>query len=211
MPNWCSNSVTFWHDDEKELQRLVAAYNSGGTMSTLWPCPADLRNTVSGCVGQPGSPEQIELEKKQAENITKHGAKDWYDWCCDNWGTKWDFGLEDGSNPAQVETDDRGRRCVRLGFDTAWGPPTGFYAYLENTAGFRVKAYYFEPGMGFCGIYANHNDRTFNITNFTQEWLGDNIPSSLCEAFNLFEAAAQQEEWFAEQNKKATDCQSDDA
>jgi len=210
MPNWCSNSVTFWHEDEKELQRLVDAYNSGHAMSAIWPCPDDLK-IVAGCVGAPGSPEQVALETKQAENFAKHGAKDWYDWCCENWGTKWDFGLENGDKPAQIETDAKGRKCVRLGFNTAWAPPTGFYSHLHNELGFTVKAYYFEQGVGFCGIYTDDNDRLFKIEEFTQDWIGDNIPSNLCEAFNLFEEAAHQEDWDAEQNKQANDCMSDNA
>lgn len=192
MPNWCSNSVTFTHPDRTKLQQLVDAYNVGETMDKLFPCPTDLRDTVAGSMGH-GTPEQAALEKKQAENIDNYGAKDWYDWCVDNWGTKWDFGREDGRPPAEIKTDAAGEEYVELGFDTAWAPPLGFYAHL-TAQGFRVKAYYFEGGMGFCGVWHDNLDDAIDIREFTQEWVADHVPAKICEVFNLYEEAAQMEE-----------------
>lgn len=191
MPNWCSNSVTVTHPDQKELQRLVDAYNAGETMQELFPCPCDLRDTRAGSFGQ-GTPEQTALEQKQADNIAKYGAKDWYDWCVDNWGTKWDFGREDGQPSAEIKTNKAGEAYVELGFDTAWAPPLGFYAHL-TAQGFRVKAYYFEGGVGFCGVWHDNVDDAIDIREFTQEWLADHVPAKICEVFNLYEQAAEME------------------
>jgi hypothetical protein len=186
MPNWCSNSAIFYHDDPAKLEQLAAAYNAGSTMQTLWPCPAELRDTIAGFPAD---------EKKQKENLDKYGAKDWYDWCCDKWGVKWDFGREDSEfAPKAVVQEKDGKKYVELGFDTAWSPPLGFYEYLHDELGFDVKGYYFEPGMGFIGTSHNGDENTINIREFTEEWLADNVPAKLIETFNLYEEAAMMRE-----------------
>ena len=52
--------------------------------------------------------EDIELGKKYLNNISKYGYKDWYNFCCDNWGTKWGACEIEWINDDQVE------------FETAW-------------------------------------------------------------------------------------------
>lgn len=207
MPNWCSNYATFEHEDEEMLQQLVDAYNRGGTMQELWPCPQELRDTTAGSVGN--GEEQKALEKKQQENRDKYGDAHWYDWCVNHWGTKWDFGYDHhaGRTKAKIKEKD-GRKFVKLGFDTAWSPPLGFYEYLHEHYGFRVKAYYFEPGMGFAGTSKNGSENTIDIREFTEEWLEDNMPEKLCRIFNMYELAAQMaedEEEFNERQKAHDD------
>lgn len=206
MPNWCSNYAIFHHDDPAMLEKLVAAYNSGSTMETLYPCPQELRDTVAGCPADPDDRDRN--EQKQKENLERYGAKDWYDWCCDKWGAKWDFGREQSDSPfsprAAVQEKD-GKPCVELGFDTAWSPPLGFYEYLHNELGFDVKAYYFEGGMGFVGSSHNGSENSIQIKEFTEEWLEDNVPAKMLEVFNLIEQAAEcreAEEEFNAQNKE---------
>jgi hypothetical protein len=79
----------------------------------------------------------------------------WYDWCVNNWGTKWDIGSDDGEvrglNPTIVDNE------ATMGFDSAWSPPIGLYEELDRL-GFMVDATYFEPGMGYCGIWHDGDD-----------------------------------------------------
>ncbi len=57
-------------------------------------------------------PEEFALGKQAYQNIQKHGAPDWYDWCNKNWGTKWNAcGYCPGTDYSQSD-------CLE--FDTAW-------------------------------------------------------------------------------------------
>ena len=79
------------------------------------------------------------------ENTIAPGDKpNWYDWCVDNWGTKWDI-------EAQLIGDESG--YLMYSFSSAWSPPI---AWLKKTAKdhpelqFRLK--YEELGVGFMGM-----------------------------------------------------------
>jgi hypothetical protein len=194
MPNWCENFAIFEHPDIEMLRRLVAGFNAGATMTEFWPCPQALRDTVAGSVGDPE--EQRALEEQHRQNTEQYGAAHWYDWCVNNWGTKWDFGYEkNGSHKkARITHHKNGKASVQLKFDTAWAPPFGFYAYMHDTHGFTVRAYYSELGMGFVGSSRNGSEDVINVKELTQDWLEDNVPDKICKIFNLYEYAAQHEE-----------------
>ncbi len=63
--------------------------------------------------------ESIELGKQYLNNYKKYGHCTWYNWCVENWGTKWNV-LED----VQVEFDEQNQEYI-ICFDTAWDPPRG--------------------------------------------------------------------------------------
>lgn len=199
MPNWCENFAVFEHDNEEMLKRLVYAYNSGNTMTEFWPCPPELVGTVAGSVGDPV--KQAEIEEQQRLNTEKYGAPHWYDWCVNNWGTKWDFGYDKTRDKQKAKiTRKNGKAFVQLAFDTAWAPPFGFYSHMHTEYGFNVKAYYSELGMGFVGSSRNGSEDVIDVKELTQEWLEDNVPEKICHLFNLYEYAAQAEEAQNENN-----------
>jgi hypothetical protein len=105
-------------------------------------------------------------------------GEDWYSWNVSNWGTKWDFGKDTHDDPATVEEkNDRYEVCV--GPSTAWSPPIDFYNHLVEL-GYSVHASYFEPGMGFCGVYSNGYD---NYVDYGDD--KDNIPVGVWNDFAL--------------------------
>lgn len=56
------------------------------------------------------SHDMLERGKVICNNYEKYGSKDWYDWCCSNWGTKW--------NACQCERSEDS-----IDFETAWSWP----------------------------------------------------------------------------------------
>lgn len=89
---------------------------------------------------------------------------DWYGWRLANWGTKWDIGKESElSNAAEIEG-----QSFSVSFCSAWSPPTFAYQKLEEM-GYAVIAYYFEPGMDFCGKYAHGVDEYCRVDERTEE------------------------------------------
>ena len=105
-------------------------------------------------------------------------GEDWYSWNSDNWGTKWDIGSdkneEHGLHPTVVGNE------ATMSFDSAWAPPIGLYKNLHEL-GFTVDATYFEPGMGFCGIWHDGDDL---CTEYADK---DMIPVRIWNDYNLKE------------------------
>ena len=192
IPNWCQNVVSFKHADPAMVQRVVAGYNGKGIMQQFHPCPQDLLNTVAGFRGA-GTPEQAALEAREAANLAAYGAKNWYDWCVSNWGTKWDISGRDNGEAAV--TDDG--CCVEFSFDSAWSPPLEFYAKMEEL-GFVVDAFYYETGMAFCGRYKDGEDDQHEIKG-DSDWVEENIPQEINEEFAI---AANMSDWESEEENQ---------
>ena len=189
MPNWCNNSVEIYHNDPKMLERVREAFNKGALLAEFIPIPQSLR-IVAGCAGSADSPEQIALVEAEENNIKVHGYKNWYDYCVNEWGTKWDVG---GDNPVQ---DIPGG--LMLGFDSAWAPPCAAYEKLQEM-GFRITAMYYEPGMAYAGVWDNGNDDYYEYGGMDSKEIADTLPAELDEAFCISESVA---EWEAENEEE---------
>lgn len=192
MPNWCSNSVEITHNDPEMLERVRKGFNAGGLLSEFFPCPQELTDTVAGFLGED---KRAAHEAQQAANIAKYGYKDWYDWQVANWGTKWDVGA-DGQEAMDLGTDF-GKGLI-LSFESAWSPPINAYEKLVEL-GFSIKAYYYEPGMAFAGIWEDGADDYYEYSGMNSEQIAEELPTALDEMFGISEAAAQ---WEAEQEEE---------
>ena len=112
------------------MDRAVKAFNEGSFLNEFIPVPEDL-NITAGCLGD--ADEQKALEAKEQENLKKHGYKNWYDFCVNEWGTKWDV------EPYEpITLSENG--SATLASDSAWAPPVNAYEKLE-ALGFSVRAY----------------------------------------------------------------------
>jgi len=183
MPNWCNNSVEIYHDDPAMIERVRTAFNDGRLLDEFIPVPQALRDTVSGFMGED---KRAEHEAQQAANVEKHGYANWYDFCVNEWGTKWDIGAD--GNPAQ---DIPGG--LMLGFESAWAPPVNAYEKLFYM-GFKIRAMYFEPGMAFAGIFEDGQDEYYEYGGLDSKGIAEELPVELDEAFGISESAAEWEE-----------------
>lgn len=188
MPNYCSNVVVFRHENPSAIRRVVDAFNDRRLMQEFSPCPQDLLDTTAG--GFAETDMQANLEFKEKVNLQLYGYANWYDWCVNEWGTKWDVGASDGG---EIELPGTGDREVTLSFESAWSPPTEFYKTMESL-GFEVDAMYYEPGMGFCGSFSDGVSVSYTIP-VDIERIDDEIPADINECFAISENAI---EWQAD-------------
>jgi hypothetical protein len=126
--------------------------------------------------------------------IAKHGYSDWYGFCVNEWGTKWEIGAD--GNPAQ---DIPGG--LMLGFDSAWSPPIAAYEKLLEM-GFEIEAMYYEPGMAYAGVWDNGHDDYYEYGGLDSAGIAETLPAELDEAFGISESVA---EWEAEQEEENID------
>ena len=167
MPNWCSNRVTVWSDNEeamKEFKEAVKLYGDGivqqcFSLEAILPMPEEL-HTVQSPVKIMTEEELKEYKEKNSHvrlgslPITQetsdrldalYGDNNWYDWANTNWGVKWD--CSDVS--AQEEYGDTE---IVYRFDTPWGPPTPMYDLLvAKFPEVHISWFWDEPGMELAG------------------------------------------------------------
>jgi len=179
MPNWCNNYLELEHEDPAMIERAKRAFAEGKLLNEFCPVPESLHIT-SGRVGEIGSPEQVALEAQEEANRKAHGYATWYDYCVNEWGTKWDVG-GDGDQASQDTPTD-----IRMNFDSAWAPPIAAMDKFE-ALGFRVKLVYWESGMCFCGLYEDGHDDYFDYTDMSAAEVAEQINPEIDECMCIVE------------------------
>ena len=175
MPNWCSNYATFTHKDPDQVQKLVAAVDDDCLFNTFVPLPEELKETDG-------------LKGDDPELIKKYGAADWYNWNVNNWGAKWD------ASDAMINNKTADQ--VSVSFETAWSPPTAFYEHMLDQ-GWEIMAYYYEPGMSYCGAWDNGQDDSYEIPA-TAEETREYIPEEIDDMF----AISESQEAYEDENRE---------
>jgi hypothetical protein len=133
--------------------------------------------------------QQAFLDGKLLETLVPYEGEWDYQWCVNNWGTKWDVGGDSYTRPNPFE--------ILLTFDSAWSPPTNAYqSMLEQ--GFEIKASYYEPGMAFAGLWEDGSDDYYEYGSMSSEEIEATLPQELNEEYGIAEQVA---EWEAEQEE----------
>ena len=168
MPNWCNNNLTITGDYDTLVQLKSVVEAGEGLLQAIAPMPKELEGTTA-----------------------PSDEPNWYDWCHENWGTKWDPELH-------LEFIDNGDGTATITgfFETAWAPPT---AALRTLAGdwdsCYIELFYEEGGMCFVGCWDSEGaDDYYEYDEFTSKNIRDNIPEYLVEEFALDERLAEYEE-----------------
>ena len=79
--------------------------------------------------------------------ISEYGFDNWYDWCNNHWGTKWDIKGDVGINDIDNET------CT-LVFNTAWSPPQPIiYKLQEMFPKLQIFGGYLGEGYEYAGVF----------------------------------------------------------
>jgi hypothetical protein len=192
MPNWCNNYLELEHEDPAMIERAKTAFADARLLAEFCPVPESL-HVVAGRVGDDTDPKQIELETQEAANSAVHGYANWYDYCVNEWGTKWDVGGE--GDQATVT----GPNTISMGFDSAWAPPIAAMEKFQDL-GFKVKLVYWESGMCFAGIYDENGDDYLDYTDMTADEVEAAINPELDECMCIVENLREWEEQNAEED-----------
>ena len=178
MPNWCSNWISVRGTDSQKVQALADAFDRGELLQTVIPIPECLKDTTSPV--QPGDEAAAEARQQAC------GYTDWYSFCTNRWGTKWDINIGD-----VCERDEDG-----LGFsghfDTAWAPPTGVLEELVEQ-GYTVTCYYHESGMAFVGKFEDGIDDYYEYSGENSQSVRDAIGDDLDDFWGISEQMAEYE------------------
>ena len=136
MPNWCNNRVYFGFGSDTEDNNKFREWIG------IPEDEADSYNTEG----------EFDFERISPipEGMEDNG--EWYNWCCDNWGTKW--------NAQNVYIHINEADGIELTFDTAWAPASGIYDLIkkkiaEEQWDITMSWFYDEPGMQFAGYLPN--------------------------------------------------------
>ncbi len=183
MPNWCNNNLVLEHDDPAMIKRAYDALERCEFLQEFIPVPKELTETISGSYGD--EEKQAALEAQTRANIEKYGYGNWYDYCVNEWGTKWDVGEQGCSD---IHPDGK---MLHTSFDSAWAPPVNAYEKLE-ALGFRVEAQFYESGMAFAGSYSQGQCEEINLEGMSADDIEQQYPE-IDECFGISESIREYE------------------
>jgi len=165
-------------------------------------------NITAGREGSDDSVEQIALIAKEEANLKKYGYKNWYDWCVSEWGTKWNAGGSENEEMIVDYDEDQDDTGIALfTFSSAWAPPVGVYKKLKELhPDLYIQGRYYEPGVGFFGVWDDGDDRCYNFESIekgsSDEFWTSEDGILLDENFDIVEDMIRNEEYEMDEGAK---------
>jgi len=168
VPNHCHNRVTFYSDDTTAILKLHKVFsralkNDDNTETTKtvfgefipepdWTKIPLNENTVKEYSwdnprGEVGELPVMSEDPFKGLHFPSTGKQDdrWYNWRCQNWGTKWD------AYSMEIDEVDM-PNGFEVNFETAWSPPEEVcYAIKEQYDDLSISWFYDEPGCEIAG------------------------------------------------------------
>jgi hypothetical protein len=133
-------------------------------------------NTVT-IIGSKEMLDDFEEHKLRFNHYVPRPAEEennWYEWNCENWGTKWEVDSDDFN---VINRDDE---KIEIEFQTAWCPPIAFFKKLcLMYSKIYIECKYIEDGSLGRGIYIfTKNNEQLKEThyNWVQPCEYDDIP-----------------------------------
>ena len=146
MPNWCSNEVSIIAENEEgteELKQFIKDCFTEEEEGDEKPL-LDFEKVIPYPDSAPPKyPQAINIEEQMKHPFSKWYNDFGYDWCIENWGTKWN---------ACEQVNVLGDEEIDLDFQTAWSPPQGIYKKIQTRLpNCSISWFYREDGMQLSG------------------------------------------------------------
>lgn len=131
MPNWVHHNLTITGPEIERESFLAECFNAADLdFEKLIPQPEHIK-------------DEVEVEIPFRGDISGSKFPAWYEWCCKNWGTKW--------NACHTEVSREGE-AIRLFFNTAWSPPIPiFNEVARRFPNLKIEGEYIDEMYNFGG------------------------------------------------------------
>jgi len=137
MPNHVTNTIQLALHDGVDQEAFLKKLRGTGDKEVI---------DFEAIIPPPDNMFTGNLGDKEREQCAREGRPNWYEWQCDNWGTKW--------NAYEQSFEDTGYGVLQVQFDTAWSPP---YPIIEALREWEEIDYlvggYVEEGFQSAGVF----------------------------------------------------------
>jgi len=166
MPNHVTHRIVVTAGDSDQLTEFQELCFTEGEFDfeKILPMPEALKGISSGFTNIDG--EQVSLWREvdgesvaisvveQAELVRDYGTASWYDWCVENWGTKW--------NAYETDIVYDGTTSIEFTFNTAWSMPIPIFEELSRRfTDLRFSVQAFDEGWNFAAVGHFDHDGVF--------------------------------------------------